>query len=146
MPNTNELYERYLRVDFPELEAIARANVWNRQSSISADGRGARVVAVAVDPEFLDIFELPFVSGDPDTALASPDALLLTRAAALRLFGTEDVLGKTVSLGGNLIDATVTGVLGEDPRALAHGQLALGRDEVRHHGAVRAVRAAARGR
>ena len=41
--------------------------------------------------------------------------MLLTRAAALRLFGTEDVLGKTVSLGGNLIDATVTGVLGEIP-------------------------------
>jgi putative ABC transport system permease protein len=115
MPQTNELYQRYLRIDFPEFEAIVRANLWNRASSITADGRGARVVAVAVDPEFLDIFELPFVAGDPNTALEGPNSLLLTRAAALRLFGTEDVLGKTVTLGGNLIDATVTGVVGEIP-------------------------------
>ena len=64
MPSTNELYERYLRLEFPEFEAIVRANVWNQQASITADGRGARVIAVAVDPAFLDIFELPFVSGD----------------------------------------------------------------------------------
>ena len=70
---------------------------------------------MAVDPEFLDIFDLPFIAGDPDTALAAPNGLILTRAAALRLFGTEDVLGKTVGLGGNVIDATVTGVLGEIP-------------------------------
>ncbi|HUL81088.1 MAG TPA: ABC transporter permease [Gammaproteobacteria bacterium] len=115
MPATNELYAKYLKVDFPELEAIVRANPWNQQASITADGRGARVVAVAVDPEFLDIFDLPFVAGDPRTALASPDGLLVTEAAALRLFGTKDALGKTISLGGNLIDATVKGVIGPIP-------------------------------
>jgi putative ABC transport system permease protein len=115
MPQTNELYERYLRIEFPEFEAIARANVWNQQASVSADGRGARVVAMAVDPEFLEIFDLPFVVGDPRTALSTPDGLVLTEAAALRLFGTREVLGKSVSLGGNLIDATVTGVLGAIP-------------------------------
>jgi putative ABC transport system permease protein len=115
MPQTNELYAKYLRVDFPEIEKIARANPWNQQASITADGRGARVAAVAVDPEFLDIFDLPFVAGDPHTALASPDGVLVTEAAALRLFGTKDALGKTVTLGGNLIDATVKGVIGAIP-------------------------------
>ena len=38
MPQTTELYEKYLRIDFPELETIARANVWNRQSSVSVNG------------------------------------------------------------------------------------------------------------
>jgi len=115
MPSTNELYERYLRIDFPEFEAIARANLWSREATVTADGRGARVAAVGVDPEFLDIFELPFVAGDRATAFATPDGLLVTRATALRLFGTEQVLGKTVALGGSLIDATITGVLGEFP-------------------------------
>ena len=115
MPATNELYERYLRIDFPEFEAIARANVWNRAATVTAEGKGARVVAVGVDPEFLDIFELPFIAGDRETAFAVPNALLVTRATALRLFGTEEVLGKTIALGGNLIDATVTGVLDEIP-------------------------------
>ena len=112
MPQTNELYSKYLKLDFPEIESIVRANAWNQQASITADGRGARVVAVAVDPEFLDIFDLPFIAGDPHTALASPDGLVVSEAAALRLFGTKDALGKTIALGGNLIDATVKGVVG----------------------------------
>jgi putative ABC transport system permease protein len=114
-PQTTDFYERYLRLEFPEFERIVRARIWNRQASVSADGRGARVVAAAVDPEFLDIFDLPFLAGDPRTALQSPNGLLLTEATALRLFGTREALGKTVSLGGNLIDATVTGVLAEIP-------------------------------
>jgi len=114
-PQTNDLYERYLRIEFPEFEKIARANVWNRAASVTVNGRGSRVIGVAVDPEFLDIFDLPFVAGDPRMALKSPDSLVLTEAAALRLFGTREALGKTVTLGGNLIDATVTGVLGPIP-------------------------------
>lgn len=115
IPQTNELYERYLRVDFPEFAAIARANPWSREASVSADGKGARVAALAVDPEFLDIFDLPIVAGDRSTALRNPNGILLTESAAVRLFGTTQVIGKTVTLGGNLIDTTVTGVVGKIP-------------------------------
>jgi putative ABC transport system permease protein len=115
MPVTTELYRRYLELDFPEFEAIARANVWSREASVSIDGRGARVFAVAVDPEFLDIFPLPFVAGDRGTALREPNGVLLTEAAAVRLFGTRDAVGRAITLGGNLIDATVTGVIGTIP-------------------------------
>jgi putative ABC transport system permease protein len=115
MPQTNELYQKYMRLEFPEFEAIVRANPWNKASSVTADGRRARVAALAVDPEFLDIFDLPFISGDPHTALASPDGVLLTEAAAVRLYGTRDVLGRTITLGGNRIDATVKGVIGKIP-------------------------------
>jgi putative ABC transport system permease protein len=114
-PQTTDFYERYLRLEFPEFEKLARARVWNRQASVSADGRRALVIGLAVDPAFLEIFDLPFIAGDPRTALQSPNALVLTESAALRLFGTKDAVGKIVSLGGNLIDATVTGVVGEIP-------------------------------
>ena len=115
MPQTNDLYQKYMRLEFPEFEAIVRANPWSKTASVTADGRRARVVAVAVDPEFLDIFDLPFISGDAHTALATPDGVLLSEAAAVRLYGTRDVLGKTISLGGNRIDATVKGVIGKIP-------------------------------
>ena len=115
MPQTNDLYQKYMRLEFPEFQAIARANPWSKTASITADGHRARVVAVAVDPEFLDIFDLPFISGDPRTALATPDGVLLSEAAAVRLYGTRDVLGRTITLGGNRIDATVKGVIGTIP-------------------------------
>jgi putative ABC transport system permease protein len=115
MPQTNDLYQKYMRLEFPEFQAIVRANPWSKTASITADGRRARVVAVAVDPEFLDIFDLPFISGDPRTALATPDGVLLSEAAAVRLYGTRDVVGRTITLGGNRIDATVKGVIGEIP-------------------------------
>ena len=115
MPQTNELYQKYMRLEFPEFQTIVRANPWSKTASVTADGRRTRVVAVAVDPEFLDIFDLPFISGDPRTALATPDGVLLSEAAAIRLYGTRDVLGKTISLGGNRIDATVKGVIGPIP-------------------------------
>ncbi len=115
MPQTNELYERYLKVDFPEFAAIARANPWSPEATISADGKSTRAAALAVDPEFLDIFDLPFVAGDPSKALRDPNGIVLTESEALRLFGTAQALGKTVTLGGSLVDATVTGVIGKIP-------------------------------
>ena len=115
MPQTNDLYQKYMRLEFPEFQAIARANPWSKTASVTADGRRARVIAVAVDPEFLDIFDLPFISGDARTALAAPDGVLLSEAAAVRLYGTRDVLGRTITLGGNRIDATVKGVIGKIP-------------------------------
>src|SRR5688572_8572452 len=114
-PQTNELYERYLRLEFPEFERIAKVNVWNRESSITANDKGARVAAMAVDPEFLEIFDLPMIEGDRETALSNPSSVLLTEAAAMRLFGRTDVIGETITLGGNLIDATVSGVVGKIP-------------------------------
>src|SRR5690606_14227024 len=58
----------------------------------------------------------PFLAGDPRSALLQPDGVLLTEQAALRLFGSTEVLGRTLSLGGNLLDATVTGVLAPLPQ------------------------------
>jgi len=44
MPQTNDLYQKYMRLEFPEFQAIARANPWSKTASITADGRRARVV------------------------------------------------------------------------------------------------------
>jgi putative ABC transport system permease protein len=100
-----------LRLAFPtDFETVARA-------------RGAGVVPVAAgdektrlhgsyaDPAFLDVFELPFVAGDPRTALTGPSGAVLTEDAAQRLFGTRDVIGRTFLYAG-IADLTVTGVIG----------------------------------
>jgi putative ABC transport system permease protein len=113
-PHVPEHAARYLQEDFPAIETIARAVVVNEDAMIAAGDRALRSFGVAVDPEFLEIFELPFVAGDPRTALRNPRSVVLTKAHAAQLFGDRDPMGAHVILG-NLVDATVTGVLDTIP-------------------------------
>jgi hypothetical protein len=57
---------------------------------------GRRSATLQVDPEFLKIFELPFLEGNPETALTEPDSIVLTRRLANALVGPGPALGKTV--------------------------------------------------
>ena len=99
-----------LRIDFPELEQVARATLIDRETIVSADGRALRLHAVAVDPEFLAIFALPFLAGEPLRALDNPRSVVLTRQTSQRLFGNDDPIGRSVRIS-NRIDVTVTGLI-----------------------------------
>jgi putative ABC transport system permease protein len=113
-PRTNRLFAEYLRADFPDFEAVARAQVMSPDGGVSAGDVQTRMFIVGVENEFLEIFDLPFVAGDSKTALRSPNSVVLTKAAATRLLGDADPMGKTVTLAG-LLDVTVTGVIDEIP-------------------------------
>jgi len=41
------------------------------------------------EPEFLDMFTVPFLAGNPEGALDKPQSVLLTRSAADKIFGTD---------------------------------------------------------
>jgi len=89
----------YLKADFPQLKAVARA-----VGAASAGVRGATPTSTGdrnvflyyqmVDPDFLRIFDLPIVAGDGPSALASTDGAIITEAAARRVFGTTNVIGR----------------------------------------------------
>lgn len=66
------------------------------------------------DPSILTVFNFPLAKGDKSTALNSPAALVLTHETAIRLFGQQDPLGKSVSIQG-YGDFQVTGVLAPLP-------------------------------
>jgi putative ABC transport system permease protein len=112
-PYTNPDYAEYIRADNPELEAVVRS-VRAGDVSISAGERNMRGIRMLVDPEFSDIFELPFVAGDPETALKQPMSVVLTEETASSLFGDADPIGMGVVLA-NQVDVTVTGVVREIP-------------------------------
>jgi hypothetical protein len=64
---------------------------------------GERLVQVnlaVAAPNYVRFFGIPVLAGDADAALARPDALVVSRAEALRLFGTTDVIGKLLSIDG----------------------------------------------
>ena len=66
------------------------------------------------DPEVLSVFEYELQYGDTKTALVNPYSVVLTRAAADKLFKEDNPIGKTVKCGEDIY--TVTGVLKETSR------------------------------
>jgi putative ABC transport system permease protein len=113
LPMTNRLYADYLRADFPEFEAVARAQVMNQETGVTGGEVHTRMFVVGVESEFLEIFDLPFVAGD-STALSQPNSAVLTQETAARLFGGANPLGQTITLA-NVFDVTVTGVVAPVP-------------------------------
>jgi putative ABC transport system permease protein len=67
------------------------------------------------DPEFLTVFTFPLQQGNKSTALSLPNSLVITPAAALRIFGTEDAIGKTLRVGDKGL-FEVTGVFTDLPK------------------------------
>jgi putative ABC transport system permease protein len=67
------------------------------------------------DPEFLDIFTLPFIKGDSKTALKEPYTILISENASEKYFGEDDPLGKTLMLNKRYA-FKITGVFKDIPK------------------------------
>ena len=66
------------------------------------------------DPSFFDVFSFDLLRGDPKTALAAPNTMVLTESLAARYFGAEDPMGQTLTANGERT-LTVTGVVADPP-------------------------------
>jgi putative ABC transport system permease protein len=113
MPSTNILFAKYMKLDFPEFETIVRARSGG-EVPFGVDDKQIRLPTAYVDPEFLDVFDLPFIAGGGKDALKQPNSVVLTDVAAMRFFGTADIVGRTLHIG--TWDLTVTGVIGPIPQ------------------------------
>ena len=70
-----------------------------------------------VDSTFLDVFTYEFLVGDPGTALDRPSTIVITNEMALKYFGKENPIGKTLSLSGwSPGEYEVTGIIKEVPQ------------------------------
>lgn len=70
---------------------------------------------VAADSGILRMFTFPMISGDPMTALGSPNSIVLTEKLANKYFGKENPIGKALTLENN-IQFLVSGVVKDPPR------------------------------
>ncbi len=66
-----------------------------------------------VDPAFLEIFTFPLLNGNPKTALAEPNSLLISKDMTEKYFGQESPVGETIHI--DKIDYKITGVMGNIP-------------------------------
>ncbi len=66
------------------------------------------------DSSLFDVFTLPFVAGNPKTALVQPNTVVITESTARKYFGNENPLGKILNRDKNT-DYVVTGVIKDVP-------------------------------
>ncbi len=106
-----------MKRDFPEVEDATRLQSFNWAPKLLVDNREFRSDRVAyADPNFFDVFTLPFVQGDSKTALTEPNTVVLTKDVARKYFGKEDALGKIIRFKTeNKPPMKVTGVIEDIP-------------------------------
>ncbi|HEX2607202.1 MAG TPA: ABC transporter permease [Flavisolibacter sp.] len=63
---------------------------------------------------FFKVFTFPLLYGDPAKALTEPNSIALSETSAQKLFGTSNVLGKTLTLN-RTENYTITGVYKDPP-------------------------------
>ncbi len=76
---------------------------------------------LAADSSFFDLFGFDLIAGNPKSALAQPNGMVMTRSAALKYFGEVNVLGRSIEmLNGEVTrNYLVSGVM-EDPPSNMH--------------------------
>ncbi|MCB2200255.1 ABC transporter permease [bacterium] len=101
-----------------ELPAVEKAVTlfppWGFNRPVKVDGktRYEEKFYFASD-QFFEVFDTPFLQGNPETAFSAPDAMVLTRTAADTYFEGIDPIGKLVNVGS--MNFTVTGVVPDPP-------------------------------
>lgn len=68
----------------------------------------------AVDPSFLQMFTFPLLKGDINTALSTPQSIVISEKVAQKYFENEDPIGKTITIN-NKDSYQVTGLIKNVP-------------------------------
>jgi putative ABC transport system permease protein len=102
--------------DFPQVEK--EVYVTNNEPVFFKDGEATSTENYLwVDNNFLEIMPLPMLQGNV-ASLSQPNTAVLTRSEALKRYGTENVVGRTMTLitRGKSRDFRITGVLKDIPK------------------------------
>jgi putative ABC transport system permease protein len=109
---------RTLQKDYPDrIEKLA----WVRGFApiVIQDGQASEIEDLRMtDENLFEIFRVPFVRGNWQTALPDAHSIALSESEAKRRFGDEDPIGKTLTIVDNSgnVDYRVTGVFKDFPK------------------------------
>jgi putative ABC transport system permease protein len=83
--------------DYPEIKEVVRIQSgFNEEIKMQQGDIPLR--GYYVEPNFLKVFTYNVLKGDAEKALAKPNSMIITESAALKLFNSIDVVGKTLEL------------------------------------------------
>ncbi len=103
-----------LKNDYPEVKEATRLRISGRPKITYGDKTFKEAEFAFVDASFFNVFTLPFIKGDAKTALLQTNTLVITKDMANRFFGSQDPIGKVLSINNNEL-YKVTGVIDKIP-------------------------------
>ncbi|MBC7890961.1 MAG: ABC transporter permease, partial [Sphingobacteriaceae bacterium] len=104
-----------LRADYPEVQEATRLRAYGTPRVTVGDKIFREDAFAFVDSNFFQVFTIPFLQGNPETALIQPNTIVITRAIARKYFGDEDPMGKVLTLKNLNVPYTITGVIEKVP-------------------------------
>jgi hypothetical protein len=119
-PGTPAPLPEALRLDFPEVEAVAPIQYMHIVPLSVQENDAIKQISgesiVVADPGFFNVFSVAWLTGNPEKALQVPNEIVLTQKLAYTLFGDKNAMGNTVTLAG-AYDFQVVGVVENPPSA-----------------------------
>lgn len=100
-----------LKENFPEIEAYTRVKPSDIYIKREDTGTKLKERVFFADANVFDVLEIKLKKGDPATALAELNSLVITEEKAKLFFGEEDPVGKTLTLLQDNQTYSVTGIL-----------------------------------
>ena len=106
-----------LKDAFPEIAQVTRMYTPGLKPYLVAhqDKRFYENSVLSADDHFFEVFTFPFAKGDPKTALAEPNCVVITRDMAEKYFGEEDPIGEVLDFVDFGEKKIVTGVIDNIP-------------------------------
>jgi len=87
-----------MKQDLPDVVDFARLRVAWGESFVRIDNKVTRARISAADPQLFSMFTFPLKYGAPQTALSDLHNIVLTEEKANELFGTDNVVGRTLEI------------------------------------------------
>ena len=112
--STPKIMATAIHASYPEVEDVTRVSGSDGYLLRAGEKGLVSDRGVFVDSSFFDVFDLPALSGDPAFMLKDPGSIVITESLAERLYGTTDVVGKTIKIDSTDV-MMVSGVLQDIP-------------------------------
>lgn len=103
-----------LKAEFPYIENTTRIKYAGPLHVKIGDNNVLEKGFAFADASLFDVFTLPMINGDPETALAEPNSVVITESTAIKYFKNTAVIGKFIPVDGNTL-LKVTGVIKDIP-------------------------------
>jgi len=110
-----------LQREIPEIQNSVRmytGKVWGRSVLISYEDKHFYTKGFFLaDPSIFEIFTIPFVRGNPESAFSDLKSIVLTEKSAKKYFENENPMGKIIKYESeSKMEFTVTGIIKDIPK------------------------------